>query len=247
MFAVALNTHRVSIGLPPVANVRDHVISDRPWLATDPVLGPWWETPDLDVARTGARIPPPPDIHQLPAELEAFLAAAAPPVYVGFDSMRAPKDLAQVVVKAIPARGRRVLLSHGWAGLGPIDEGDDCFLVGEVNQQVLFGRAAAVVHDGGADTTTDATRAGTPQAIVPQMVDEPYRAARVTELGIDTAQRPAPDHRARVGRADDAPGPETLTRARSAAGTIRTDGVTVATTMLTDAAGRAGVSVGLSA
>jgi hypothetical protein len=24
------------------------------------------------------------------------------------------------------ARGRRVLLSHGWAGLCPIDEGDDC-------------------------------------------------------------------------------------------------------------------------
>ena len=29
---------RAALGLPPVANVRDHVYSDRPWLAADPVL-----------------------------------------------------------------------------------------------------------------------------------------------------------------------------------------------------------------
>ena len=36
LFGAALNTHRASIGLPPVDNVRDHVFTDRPWLAADP-------------------------------------------------------------------------------------------------------------------------------------------------------------------------------------------------------------------
>jgi vancomycin aglycone glucosyltransferase len=36
LFGVALNTHRASIGLPPVDNVRDHILTDQPWLAADP-------------------------------------------------------------------------------------------------------------------------------------------------------------------------------------------------------------------
>jgi len=31
-------THRASVGLPPVDNVRDHVFTDHPWLAADPTL-----------------------------------------------------------------------------------------------------------------------------------------------------------------------------------------------------------------
>ena len=39
-----------------------------------------------------------------------------------------------------------------------IGDRDDCFGVGEVNQQALFGRVAAVEHHGGAGTTTAAYR-----------------------------------------------------------------------------------------
>ena len=81
--------HRASIGLAPVDDVRDYVRDDvigtRPWLATDPILDPWQATPDLDVVQTGAWILP--DERPLPADLEAFLDAGAPPVYVGFGSM----------------------------------------------------------------------------------------------------------------------------------------------------------------
>lgn len=65
-------------------------------------------------------------------------------------------------VRGLRQQGRRVLLAHGWADLAPIDDVDDCFVVGEVNQQALFGRVAAVVHHGGAGTTTTAARAGAP-------------------------------------------------------------------------------------
>ncbi|MDT7586185.1 MAG: vancomycin aglycone glucosyltransferase, partial [Pseudonocardiales bacterium] len=52
LFGEALNTNRVANGLSPVDNVRDYVIGDRPWLATDPILDPWLETSDLDVVQT---------------------------------------------------------------------------------------------------------------------------------------------------------------------------------------------------
>jgi vancomycin aglycone glucosyltransferase len=237
LFGDALNTHRASIGLPPVDNVRDHVITDHPWLAADPILGPWQESPDLDVVQTGAWILP--DERPLPAELEAFLDAGPPPVYVGFGSMRAPKDFARMAVEAIRAQGRRALVGHGWADLVLIDDRDDCFGVGEVNQQALFGRVAAVVHHGGAGTTTTAARAGAPQVVVPQMADQPYWAGRVAELGIGAAHDgPTPTTESLSAALRTALTPQTRAQATAVAGTIRTDGAIVAATLLLDAVSR---------
>jgi vancomycin aglycone glucosyltransferase len=237
LFGEALNSHRVSIGLPPVDNVRDHVITDSPWLAADPTLAPWQEPADLDVGQTGAWILP--DERPLPAELEAFLDAGTPPVYVGFGSMRAPKDVARVAIGAIRAQGRRVLVARGWADLALIDDRDDCFAVGEVNQQALFRRAAAVVHHGGAGTTTTAARAGAPQVVVPQMADQPYFAGRVAELGIGAAHDgPTPTTESLSAALQTALTPQTRARATAVAGAIRTDGARVAAKLLIDAVSR---------
>ncbi|MGH3857467.1 MAG: glycosyltransferase, partial [Pseudonocardiaceae bacterium] len=236
LFGEALNTHRASIGLPPVDNVRDYVIGDQPWLATDPILDPWQEPTDLDIVQTGAWILP--DVRPLPAELVAFLDAGTPPVYVGFGSMpmRAAKDIAQVAIEAIRAQGRRTLVARGWADLALIDDRDDCFSVGEVNHQALFARVAAVVHHGGAGTTTTAARAGAPQVVVPQVVDQPYWAGRVAELGIGTAHNgPTPTTESLSAALRATLTIETRARARAVAGTIRTDGATVAATLLLDA------------
>src|SRR5262249_22668070 len=151
------------------------------------VLAPWpgSASTELGVVQTGAWIMP--DERPLPPGLEAFLDAGPPPVYAGFGSMRTPGNVAQVAIEAIRAQGRRVILGRGWADLALTDDGDDCFAIGEVNQQALFGRVAAVVHHGGAGTTTTATRAGAPQVVVPQWGDQPYFAARVAALGIGAA------------------------------------------------------------
>ncbi|MFY9927463.1 MAG: glycosyltransferase [Streptosporangiaceae bacterium] len=237
LFGAALNTHRASAGLPPVGNVRDHVFTSHPWLAADPVLGPWQEPADLDVVQTGAWIVP--DERPLPEELLAFLDAGAPPVYVGFGSMPAPKDIARVAIEAIRGQGHRVLVAHGWADLALIDDQDDCFAVGEVNQQALFSRVAGVVHHGGAGTTTTAARAGAPQVVVPQMADQPYWADRVAGLGIGVAHDgPAPTLGSLSAALGTALTPETRARAKAVAGTIRTDGATVAATLLLDAVSR---------
>jgi vancomycin aglycone glucosyltransferase len=36
-----LNAQRAALGLAPVGDVRGHILTDRPWLAADPTLGPW--------------------------------------------------------------------------------------------------------------------------------------------------------------------------------------------------------------
>ena len=156
LYGEPLNRHRAAIGLPPVDNVRDYVLTDQPWLAADPTLCPSQGMTDLDVVQTGAWILP--DDRPLPSELTAFLDGGTPPVYVGFGSMAAhtSTDTARAAIDAVRAQGRRVLLGRGWAGLASIDDADDCFVVGEVNQQALFGRVAVVVHHGGAGTTTTA-------------------------------------------------------------------------------------------
>ncbi len=237
LFGAPINTHRASIGLPPVDDVREFMLTDHPWLAADPTLGPRQLTSDLDVVHTGAWILP--DERHLPDELAAFLDAGTPPVYVGFGSMRVPTDGARAAIEAIRAQGRRALVSRGWADLALIDDRDDCFAVGEVNQQALFGRVAAVVHHGGAGTTTTAARAGAPQVVVPQAGDQPYWAGRVARLGIGAAHDgPAPTTESLSAALRTALAPQTRARATAVAGTIRTDGAAVAATLLVDAGSR---------
>lgn len=228
-----LNAHRAAVGLPPVDNVRDHVHTDRPWLAADPILSPWPGSRYLDVVRTGAWILP--DDRPLPADLAAFLDAGAPPVYVGFSSVRAPDDVARVAIETIRSLGHRVVVSRGWADLALIDDEDDCFAVGEVNLQELFTRVEAVVHHGGAGTTTTVAIAGAPHVVVPQVADQPYWAGRVADLGIGAAHDgPTPTHESLSAALGTALDPETHAQATAMAGRIRTDGAAVAARRLLD-------------
>ena len=231
VFGEGLNAVRASAGLPKVANVRAYCQTDRPWLAADPVLAPWQPHGALDVAQTGAWILP--DQRPLEADLLAFLNAGSPPVYVGFGSLPAPKDFARMVIDVMRAQGRRVLISRGWAELALVDEREDCFIVGEVNQQALFPRVAAVIHHGGAGTTTAAARAGAPQVVVPQLMDQPYWASRVSDLGIGSAHDgPTPTAESLSAAIAFALTAETTARARAVANTIRGDGAMRAAKLL---------------
>lgn len=98
---------------------------------------------------------------------------------------------------------------------------------------------ATVVHHGGAGTTTTAARAGAPQVIVPQAGDQSYWAGRVAELGIGAAHDgPVPTTESLPAALRMALAPETRARAAALAGTIRTDGATVAAKLLLDAVTR---------
>ncbi|MGA5132398.1 glycosyltransferase [Streptomyces olivoreticuli] len=242
IWRTALDARRAAIGLPPVEDVRSHILTDSPWLAADPVLAPWPEPSDPsepsepDVVQTGAWILP--DDRPLSAELEAFLDAGEPPVYCGFGSMRAPEDITRTMIDTARSLGRRVILSSGWADLSPVDDEPDCLSIGEVNQRALFRRVAAVVHHGGAGTTTAAAASGTPQVIVPQMFDQFYFAHRVDRLGIGTALPPgAPTPDSLLTALRHALDPEVADRARTVANSMRTDGALTAARRLIEMGG----------
>jgi vancomycin aglycone glucosyltransferase len=226
-----LNEHRAALGLPPVHNVRDHVFTDRPWLAADPTLAPWPGSPRFDVVRTGAWILP--DPRPLPDAVLAFLDGGAPPVFIGMGSVRAPAEIARVAIEAVRTTGRRVVLGRSWAGLAPTDDGADCITVDEINHQRLFPRMAAVVQHGGAGTTTTVALAGVPQVVVPQFADQPYWAGRVAALGIGAAHDgPVPTVDSLSAALRTALDPQTRARAEAVAATISTDGAAVAAKLL---------------
>jgi vancomycin aglycone glucosyltransferase len=230
----SLNAYRASLGMPAIDDVRGYMFTDRPWLAADPTLAPWPEAGDGGVVQTGAWLDR--DERPLSLEIEAFLDSGDPPVYFGFSSLRAPQDLGQTMADSARAVGRRAIISRGWAGVSPAQSEPDCLVIDEANLQALFRRVAAVVHHGGAGTTTIATLAGTPQVVVPQIYDQHYFAQRIQALGIGTthpAGAPTPDSLAAA--LDRALPSEVQTRARALAPAVRWDGVEAAARQLTGA------------
>ncbi len=229
LFADAVGSARETLGLPSLAHVRDIVVGEHPWLATDPVLDPWRRAWGIDAFQTGAWTVP--DTNPLDHELLAFLDDGPPPVYVGFGSMPmlASPDVAAAAMDALRAHGRRAVILRGWAELEAEHGAEDCFVVGQVNHQALFPRVAAVVHHGGAGTTTTAARAGTSQVVVPQAVDQPYWAGRVAALGVGAAHEgPTPTAASLRTALTTALSLAIRAKATAVAGAIRSDGTTVA-------------------
>ena len=231
----ALNSHRASAGLAPVTDVRGHILTHKPWLAADPMLAPWPEPADPNVFQTGAWILP--DHRPLSPELATFLEAGEPPVYFGFGSIRAPQDISKTMIESARALGRRAIVLRGWADLSLVDDEPDCLSIGDVNQQALFPRVAAVVGHGGAGTTTAATRAGAPQVVIPQHHDQFYFAQRVGELGIGIAHPPvAPTTHSLTSALEHALQSDVASRARAIATVVRSDGALIAAQRLITAA-----------
>lgn len=235
LFGAALNGRRASLGLAPVADVRSHMFTDRPWLAADPILGPWPDRADDRVIQTGAWILR--DERPLSCELQTFLESGKPPVYFGFGSTRAPQGAGQAMLSAARALGRRAIVSRGWFDVSLVDNEADCLSIGEVNVHALFPRVAAVVHHGGAGTTTAGALAGVPQVVIPDRYDQHYWALQVQRLGIGTAHAPeTPTASSLTGVLEHTLTPHVSARAKSVASTIRRDGVQIAAQRLESAA-----------
>jgi len=177
LFKALIDEGRAALGLPAIDDVEEHVFTDAPIVAADAALAP------TTFEETGAWLLEDPS--PLPDELERFLAAGEPPIYVGLGSMRG-SPASPALLDAARASGHRVVLSRGWAELDTDGKGD-CITIGDVDHQKLFPRCAAIVHHGGAGTTTTAALAGRPQVIVPHNYDQFYWRERVRALGIGAA------------------------------------------------------------
>ncbi|MFF8408849.1 glycosyltransferase [Streptomyces omiyaensis] len=153
----------------PVLHGYSELVVPRPrdWPAELEVAGYWW----------------PHETGRLPREVEDFLAAGPPPVFVGLGSATVPdpERVSREVVTALRAAKVRGIVQRGWAGLAAGD--DDILTVGEVPHSLLFPRTAAVVHHAGAGTTGAVLRAGVPTVPVPVQFDAAFWASRLTVLG----------------------------------------------------------------
>jgi UDP:flavonoid glycosyltransferase YjiC (YdhE family) len=177
-----INQYHVRLGLPLIAHAPDHLICENPIIAIDPELAPLTpEESELDVI--GHLDPGPGD--PLPSELEAFLNAGPPPIYIGFGSMPDPAAAAttELFQAACKQLSRRLVLSRGWAGFGA-GLSKEHIVVDSVSHVRLFPRVAAVVHHGGSGTTSAAMRAGVPQVVVPHFADQYHFGGLVEDLGV---------------------------------------------------------------
>jgi vancomycin aglycone glucosyltransferase len=195
LFGVTLNQERAKLDLDPIEDVQRHIFTDHPLLAADALLGPAARAA-VPIVQTGAWVLDDPS--PLAPEVEDFLANGPAPLYLGFGSMRAADDTGRLLVQAARALGLRCILSQGWGNLQPGEHGADCLLVGDLPHAKLFPRVAAVVHHGGAGTSTAAALAGASQIIIPHHYDQFYWAQRVEQLGIGAAG-PSRDELSAIG------------------------------------------------
>jgi sterol 3beta-glucosyltransferase len=126
-------------------------------------------------------------------ELEAFIAAGEPPVYVGFGSSVGPDpaDLSSAVDQALQLAGTRAVIATGWGGLAGRTWDADTIMVEQASHRWLFPRVAAVVHHGGAGTTAAGLRAGRPSIVCPFQGDQHFWGRAVQQAGAGTAPLPA--------------------------------------------------------
>lgn len=165
----------------------------------------------------------------LPPELEAFLAAGPPPVVftLGSSAVGAAGRFYHESAEAAARLGARaVLLTGGFAANRPARVPEGVLLVDRAPHQLLFPRARAVVHQGGAGTTAQALRGGCPMLVVPHSHDQPDNAARVARLGVARTLYPRRYAAVRAAKEltrllDD---PAYAERAREVAAVVRAEG-----------------------
>ncbi len=164
----------------PVLHAFSEALFPRPadWPETAYITGYWFLDRNKDWAPSD--------------ELQTFLDAGTPPVYMGFGSIagRNPQRLTKIVIQALQQTGLRGIIATGWGGLKPEDLPDSILKVESVPHDWLFPRVSAVVHHGGAGTTGAALRAGKPSVIVPFFGDQPFWGRLVHQLG--TGTKPIP-------------------------------------------------------
>lgn len=112
---------------------------------------------------------------QTPADLQAFLDAGEPPIYMTFGSCM-QFDVARstkLLIEAAQRSGKRAIIQSDWEKIQkPTDP--NIFCVTRLPHSELFPLCSLIVHHGGAGTTQAALLAGKPSIVVAHGCDQPY-------------------------------------------------------------------------
>jgi UDP:flavonoid glycosyltransferase YjiC (YdhE family) len=130
------------------------------------------------------------------AKLEDFLTSGPPPLVfaLGSSAVWLAQDFWKHAIAACQRLGYRGLLLTGMPLQQPLPATIAAFEY--LPYSSVFARAAAVIHQAGIGTLSQALRSGRPQLLTPVGFDQPDNAARAARLGLG---RVLPFHRAYSG------------------------------------------------
>jgi len=185
-----VNDFRRRVGVPPVQDLlldgfASHLlnlIAVSPAICVEPPDWPRWN-------RVCGFLALPATAHeQIAPELEAFLAAGEPPIFMGFGSLMPVSssyltNTVAIMTEAARLAGCRAIIQAAV----PAQRSDRCVIVGRTPHAEVFPRCAAVVHHCGAGTTHTALKAGVPSIGVPHVADQFGWAGELQRLGVATA------------------------------------------------------------
>lgn len=180
-----VNAYRRTLGLKPVKNVYREALMAADQMAL--LFPDWFAAPQPDwptnLRQFSFPLRPSAQPAPLSPDLEAFLAAGAPPVVWSHGSANFDvKDFQAIALAASKELGTRCLL----VSLEPPAQSlpDWAFHINHVKFDALFPRCRAVVNHGGIGTLSKALAAGVPQLVVPMAHDQPDNGHRIEKLGV---------------------------------------------------------------
>ena len=171
-------THRhLGRALPRVTSVSPALIKSPPadWKPNDFLM------PYPSLAQQGQE--------ELPEALQEFINNGEAPIHVGLGSFETEAEVALLasLMRAVRRAGIRAIISAGIAGHLPEGLTEGHFISGPAPHTALLPLCAGVIHHGGAGTLDTALRAGTPQLILPDRLDQFWHAVRLREIGVAPA------------------------------------------------------------
>jgi sterol 3beta-glucosyltransferase len=161
-----------------------HLTRQPVLIAASPALLPIWPDKAPHHVVTGAWQMP--VLPAVPPAVQQFIDDDAPYVVATFGSPAANEsaDLYQMVMVATERLGLRLLLQVP-AQLTAFANGNQLLVThADLPHQVVFERAVAVIHHGGAGTFTTAASCGVPSVIVPRAVDQRFWAEQAERLNM---------------------------------------------------------------
>ncbi len=125
------------------------------------------------------------------AELDAWLDAGEPPLYVGFGSMhiKQPEALAAAIMEAATALDLRVLVAQGWNDFMADVDDPRVRVVGAIDHDAVLPRCCAVMHHGGAGSVAAGLRAGAPTIVAWLSADQPLWGTILRRANLGASQR----------------------------------------------------------